>query len=71
MRETVVSGDDIVIIQPTEEWFGRIRADENDIMDELAGERPLTTNTELIMEHMELEQHVASRTVAQTIEVSY
>ena len=40
-------------------------------MDKPAGGRPVTTNTDRIMENIELDRHVASRDIAQEMGVSH
>ncbi|XP_043660724.1 protein GVQW3-like [Drosophila teissieri] len=60
-----VLGDGTLSLRTAEEWFRRFRAGENDTMDKPAGGRPVTTNTDQIMEYIELDRHVASRDIAQ------
>lgn len=45
-----VLGDGTLSLRTAEEWFRRFRAGENDTMDKPAGGRPVTTNTDQIME---------------------
>ena len=66
-----VLGDGTLSLRTAEEWFRRFRAGENDTMDKPAGGRPVTTNTDQIMEYIELDRHVASRDIAQEVGVSH
>ncbi|XP_043062966.1 histone-lysine N-methyltransferase SETMAR-like isoform X1 [Drosophila yakuba] len=66
-----VLGDGTLSLRTAEEWFRRFRAGENDTMDKPAGGRPVTTNTDQIMEYIELDRHVASRDIAQEMGVSH
>ncbi|KAH8394484.1 hypothetical protein KR222_011840 [Zaprionus bogoriensis] len=64
-------GDGTLSLRTAEEWFRRFRAGDSDTMDKPAGGRPVTTNTDHIMEHIELDRHVASRDIAEEIGVSH
>ncbi|XP_044317366.1 protein GVQW3-like [Drosophila rhopaloa] len=66
-----VLGDGILSLRTAEEWFRRFRAGENDTMDKPAGGRPVTTNTDQIMENIELDRQVTSRDIAEEIGVSH
>ncbi|XP_044313294.1 histone-lysine N-methyltransferase SETMAR-like [Drosophila rhopaloa] len=59
------------INRTAEERFRRFRAGENDTMDKPDGGRPVTTNTDQIMENIKLDRHVTYRDIAEEIEVSH
>ena len=59
-----VLGDGTLSRRTAEEWYRRFRASENDTMVKPTGGRPVTTNTDHIMENIELDRHVTSRDIA-------
>ncbi|XP_044313306.1 histone-lysine N-methyltransferase SETMAR-like [Drosophila rhopaloa] len=63
--------DGTLSLRAAEEWFRRFRAGENDTMDKPADGRLVTTNTDHIMENIELDPHVTSRGIAEEIGVSH
>ncbi|KAG5328325.1 SETMR methyltransferase, partial [Acromyrmex heyeri] len=54
-----ILGNGTLSLRTAEEWFRRFRAGENETMDKPAGGRPVTTNTDQIIENIELDRHVA------------
>ncbi|XP_044313281.1 histone-lysine N-methyltransferase SETMAR-like [Drosophila rhopaloa] len=65
-----VLGDATLSLRIAEEWFRLFSAGENDTMDKPAGGRAVTTNTDQIMENIELDRHVTSRDIAEEIGVN-
>ncbi|XP_044312535.1 histone-lysine N-methyltransferase SETMAR-like [Drosophila rhopaloa] len=67
-----LQGDGTLSLRTADKWLRRFRAGENDTMDKPAGGRPVTTNTDEIMENIEVDRHVTSRdNIAEDIGVSH
>lgn len=66
-----VYGEDAVSERRTQEWFARFRSGNFDVKDARRSGRPIVENTDKIMELIEVDRHVSTRSIAQELNTTH
>lgn len=66
-----VYGEDAVSERRTQEWFARFRSGNFDVKDARRSGRPIVENADKIMELIEVDRHVSTRSIAQELNTTH